>query len=106
MYPPYNLTGEGYKNTSIIPAVVNGAYVNDSFMSSDSGWIPLTPCLGSATTYYSSYLYSKIDNIYYLSTSGQFNSAADAIGSRFFAMDQLVTATNAGWGSRISYIKP
>ena len=108
MYPPYNVLGEGYKNTGIIPSVIASAYPNDSLNTSEFGWLPLTPCSGSATTYYCDYSYYKNTSteIYYLMCGGQCGSDAKGIGPRAFDLELLYTATNAAWGSRISYIEP
>lgn len=107
MYPPYNLTGEGYINSGIIPSGTTGTYPSKHIMTDLTGFIPYTDgVVGSATTYICDAFYFKASQIGYALCGAGYSQTASFPGSRAVAIDTLATSTAANWGTRLSYIEP
>lgn len=107
MYPPYNLTGEGYINSGIIPSGTSGIYPIKHMMTDLTGSILYTDgTVGSATTYCCDQFYFKVGQIGYGLCGGSYSQVVSASGSRALALDSLATSTSANWGTRLTYIEP
>lgn len=105
MYPPYNLTGEGYFRSGITLSGTNGGFTNNHYMSDETGFIPVTSGSGSATTYNCDGLWFNNAQINIALAFGGYDVDFKD-GIRAYNFEHVATSTSGVIGARVTYIEP
>lgn len=95
---PYNDSGTGYTNGYSVPTA-NG-YINKINCSNDNGIIP-SSSTGSATTYYSDYVWQNTGD--YISVIGGIWGNGSSVGSFYLGVDRTSSSSYSDVGSRLSF---
>lgn len=102
MTPPYNLTGDGYHNTGIVPVVSGDGYISEASVTDLYGFVPKTG-KGSATTYYCDTIsYNNPNTARYAMIGGGLWTTRT--GSRHVRLDLEDSVAYDTMTSRLTYI--